>query len=179
MLGGLLRTAIPRLAASFRTVPSAAAWLQVGASIAVAGALTVPYGLKTGFLQYTPVNDKATRYGGLLVTFFAPSLFEEALFRSLLLPHPLVDGTLAWKPFLRTALLPLAVFVAYHLVNPSKRSREVFWDPRFLVMASILGAACSVSYYVSGGSLLAATVTHWVPVYIWLFYLGGYAKVHG
>lgn len=102
----------------------------------------------------------------------------QALFRSLLLPHPAVDGAVAWKPFLAKAVLPLTVFVAYHLVNPNKRSREVFWDPRFLLMATVLGAACTVSYHITGGSLLAATVTHWIPVYVWLIFLGGYDKVH-
>jgi predicted Abi (CAAX) family protease len=77
------------------------------------------------------------------------------------------------------AALPLAFFVAYHLVNPSKRSREVFWDYRFLTLAGVLGAACSFSYWATGGSLLAATVTHWVPVYIWVFFFGGFAKLQG
>jgi predicted Abi (CAAX) family protease len=56
-------------------------------------------------------------------------------------------------------------------VNPDKRARAAFWDARFLALATILGTGCTASYYVSGGSLLAAAFTHWLPVNLWLFLL--------
>ena len=60
-------------------------------------------------------------------------------------------------------------------VNPDKRARTTFWDPRFLALAAILGAGCSATYYATGGSLVAAAATHWVPVNLWLFLLGARA----
>lgn len=57
-------------------------------------------------------------------------------------------------------------------MNPDKRTRTAFWDWRFLALAAILGAGCSTTYYVTGGSLVAAAATHWVPVNLWLFLLG-------
>lgn len=62
-------------------------------------------------------------------------------------------------------------------VNPDKRARTVFWDARFLALAALLGAGCTASYYVTGGSLVAAALTHWLPVNLWLFLLGGWNKV--
>ncbi len=62
-------------------------------------------------------------------------------------------------------------------VNPDKRARSVFWDARFLVLAAVLGMGCTASYYVTGGSLVAAALTHWLPVNLWLFVLGGWNKV--
>ncbi len=61
-------------------------------------------------------------------------------------------------------------------VNPDRRTRSVFWDPRFLTLAAVLGIGCTASYYVSGGSLVAAALTHWLPVQVWLFLLGGLNK---
>lgn len=62
-------------------------------------------------------------------------------------------------------------------VNPDKRARSVFWDARFLALAAVLGMGCTASYYVTGGSLVAAALTHWLPVNLWLFVLGGWNKV--
>jgi predicted Abi (CAAX) family protease len=107
----------------------------------------------------------------------APALVEEALFRAALLPHPAVDPPAAWATllaFAARAALPLAAFVAYHLANPRPQSRRLFSDVRVLSLAGLLGAACSVVYWVTGGSLAAAAVVHWLPVCVWLFGLGGF-----
>ncbi len=64
----------------------------------------------------------------------------------------------------------------YVQVNPDKKTRAVFWDARFLTLAAVLGIGCTASYYVTGGSLVAAALTHWLPVQLWLFLLGGLNK---
>ena len=61
-------------------------------------------------------------------------------------------------------------------VNPDRRTRAVFWDARFLALAAILGIGCTAAYYVTGGSLVAAALAHWLPVQLWLFLLGGLDK---
>ncbi len=116
---------------------------------------------------------------GCAVALIAPSLLEEAFWRAALLPHPLVDGAAASAPatFALRSATPLAAFVGMHLVNPRPESRRVFQDPVFLVMAGSLGAAASFAYWATGGSLAAAVVVHYVPVCVWLFGLGGYAKL--
>lgn len=55
---------------------------------------------------------------------------------------------------------------------------QVMRDPRFLVMAAALGAACSSVYYISGGSLPGVLLVHWLPVVCWMTLLGGYAQVY-
>lgn len=111
--------------------------------------------------------------------FIAPGVVEEALFRAALLPHPATDPAAALRPaaFACRSALPLAVFVAYHLLNPRAESRLVFYDSRFLFLSAVLGTACTVSYWATGGSLLAAAVTHWLPVCVWLFGLGGFQRL--
>jgi predicted Abi (CAAX) family protease len=54
---------------------------------------------------------------------------------------------------------------------------QVFRDQRFLVLATGLGITCTLAYYATGGSLLAAAVTHWIPVAVWLFGLGGIQRL--
>ena len=128
---------------------------------------------------------------GAAAVFVSPSLLEEAVFRAALLPHPGVEPhhfggnsgggsgskVAAALMNLRWYLPALAIFVAYHLVNPRARSRAVFSDTRFLMLAAAVGAGCTVAYIVTGGSLLAATIVHWVAVVTWLFALGGCRKL--
>ena len=100
------------------------------------------------------------------------------LFRAALLPHPATDGLLAPVSLISRSVLPLTGFVLYHLINPTERAKRVFWDWRFLVLAAVLGAGCTASYLISGGSLWAAAVTHWIPVCVWLFAPGGAQQLH-
>lgn len=106
-----------------------------------------------------------------------PGVSEELLFRSALLPHPSVDGKLTPRAFACRSIIPLSLFVAYHLVNPRPQSRAVFYDVRFLSLSAVLGASCCAAYYLTNGSLLAASVTHWLPVATWLLLFGGLDKL--
>ncbi|KAK9839317.1 hypothetical protein WJX81_007713 [Elliptochloris bilobata] len=142
--------------------------------------ICLPFGLNSGFLIWEPVSPPALVLPVVVTTALAPALTEEAVFRAMLLAHPSVDGVLPGPARLAVAAaLPLAVFVAYHLANPQEQARQTFWNWRFLVMAGVLGAACTGAYHATGGSLVAAAVTHWVPVNAWLLLLGGYRKTRG
>lgn len=117
---------------------------------------------------------------GCLLALVSPALLEEALFRGALLPHPRVDPVPAWATpgaFALRSAAPLAAYVLHHLLNPRPESRAVFSNTSFLGLAGVLGAACSVAYWTTGGSLAAAVVVHWLPVCVWLFGLGGYGKL--
>ena len=81
----------------------------------------------------------------------------QVLFRAALLPHPAVDGLFTPSVLVSRSAIPLAAFVLYHLVNPSKRAKAVFWDWRFLSLAGLLGAGCSFSYLLTG-AVLAPTI---------------------
>lgn len=85
-------------------------------------------------------------------------------------------GYSASYPYCISLQLNTLMHVKRMQVNPDRRTRAVFWDARFLTLATVLGIGCTASYYVSGGSLVAAALTHWLPVQLWLFLLGGLNK---
>lgn len=75
-------------------------------------------------------------------------------------------------------------FVTYHLLGAVVLHRlgrtgasKAFNDVRFLVLATMLGAACTLVYFGSGGSVWAATVMHWLPVCVWLCVFDGEEKL--
>ncbi|CAJ1355602.1 unnamed protein product, partial [Effrenium voratum] len=84
------------------------------------------------------------------------------------------------------ALAWLALFVLYHLPSGQLLSRcgltrdggRTFQDPRFLALAAALGLACS-GVYLASGSLWAAVAVHWLPVCLWLLFLGGEQRLRG
>lgn len=152
-------------------------WRATGTVLALSATIYMPLGFGSGFLQANPVTDMSLVLKGCCISLFSPSLLEELAFRAALLPHPAVDGHISPSRFALSAVLPLALFISYHLINPRAESRKVFMDWRFLALAGVLGVSCSAAYYVTNGSLLAAVVSHWIPVNVWLFAFGGYQKL--
>lgn len=141
-------------------------------------AWAVPWGLASGFLRRrwcpSPPQPLLRRAAALL---WMPSLVEELLFRVAPLPRPgeatAPGAALGW------AALALGAFVAYHplagrLWYPA--GRDLFHDPRFLVLCTGLGAACTLGYWCSG-SLAPPVLLHWLVVLVWLDPLGGAARL--
>lgn len=62
-------------------------------------------------------------------------------------------------------------------LNLWPRGRDVFQDRRFLICATIVLAGATLSYRLSGGSVLAATLTHGIPVLLWRDCFGGERKL--
>ncbi|MEB3185099.1 MAG: CPBP family glutamic-type intramembrane protease [Cyanobacteriota bacterium] len=142
--------------------------------LAVYGALALGLGVASGFLslpwQWPPLGQALPRVAGLLLL---PALVEELLFRVLLIPHP-IEG-LPWLPQLAWIALSLGLFVLYHPVAGRlwyPQARALFDDPRFLLQATLLGAACSLAYGFTG-SLWPPVLIHWLAVVIWLEPLQG------
>ncbi|WP_293204846.1 MULTISPECIES: hypothetical protein [unclassified Microcoleus] len=48
----------------------------------------------------------------------------------------------------------------------------------FLLLAAVLGVACSIAYLLIG-SIWPAVVIHWLGVTVWLLLLGGYRRLYG
>jgi predicted Abi (CAAX) family protease len=127
-----------------------------------------------------------------LSAFLFPSLVEEIFWRGMLIPHP---STIAHIPSsgrclstaagIRLMLPPQAGMVlALHVMSHPlagltvwPRGRQVFCDPRFLLLATIVLGGATASYMVSGGSVWAAMFTHGVPVALWRDFFGGEAKL--
>lgn len=114
---------------------------------------------------------------------FVPALFEELLFRGLLLPSPveLTRGSATLWPSLPVAI---ALFVGWHLLaapvlqrwEPGSRYTRVFSQPVFLGAAALLGIACALSYAIVE-SIWAAIALHWLVVVVWLLLLGGETRL--
>lgn len=191
-MGAALSLAGKRVLAAATAPVTLQACGVTGASLLALGCTAVPFGLCTGFLE-RPEKEQANldrKALGLLVrTAVFPSLMEEVIWRAAVLPHIAVDGAAALAP---AALVPwaacwLALFVLYHVPGSFLLSKlkvapgaaETFLDWRFLVLATLLGSACTAGYLGSGGVLWVPMLIHWLPVCSWLLFLGGEEKLRG
>eukprot|EP00565_Helicotheca_tamesis_P004647 CAMPEP_0185731382 /NCGR_PEP_ID=MMETSP1171-20130828/12757_1 /TAXON_ID=374046 /ORGANISM="Helicotheca tamensis, Strain CCMP826" /LENGTH=166 /DNA_ID=CAMNT_0028400641 /DNA_START=53 /DNA_END=553 /DNA_ORIENTATION=+ len=125
----------------------------------------------TGFVD--PVRDFRSPSSILRMcsAFLFPSLAEETVWRAALLPHPSTSPVSLYH-----AGIVLAAHVASHPIAGRTvwpRGRDVFDDPRFLVIATIVLGGATASYIMSGGSVWAAAFTHGVPVALWRDCFGG------
>lgn len=152
-----------RLGLAVRTWPGRRGWAETLLALVGFAALALPLGLWGGLLEPTRAPLAAPPL--LLRAFFVPSLLEELLFR--VLPPP------RWAP------LALAAYVLAHPLNALlfvPGARGVFYNPAFLLLTLLLGAACSLLYRRTG-SLWPPVVLHWLVVSTWLLLLGGTAAL--
>ncbi|MBX2865310.1 MAG: CPBP family intramembrane metalloprotease [Leptolyngbyaceae cyanobacterium MAG.088] len=94
-----------------------------------------------------------------IVAFFVPALFEELIFRGLLLVK-FNAFCLTLSLFLFVLWHPLQAYTTFPLARP------VFADPTFLGLVALLGGICSF-VYVRTGSLWASVFVHWMVVVAW------------
>ena len=162
-------TPLRRLGRALRTAPSRRDWLEAAGALMLLGLVAIPSGLATGQFALTTTRwDLLARTA--IVVLIVPSLFEEAIFRGMLVPsREETEGGWSW------VLLSTALFTAWHPL-------ETLWLPRewaapfvradFLAMAALLGLACAVLRRRSG-SLWTAVALHWAAVVCWKLWLGG------
>lgn len=162
-----------RLSAALLTVPTLTDWGICLGILAIYAAIALPIGFWTGLLQREWVTHLQTIVGSSLVALVFPSIFEEVVFRALLLPHPsevASSGAIALWSGVSLVLFILAHPLNAFLVLTSRR--KTFYDPAFLTLAALLGVACTVTYLQSG-SIWTAIGLHWIVVVVWLLMLGG------
>jgi len=169
----------PRIAAAFRTWPGVKGWVETAVIGFLFTAVALPLGLFSDFLSWQSAPLEAGAFAAVLViTFFVPSLFEETLFRAMLLPR---TGEPGFNLRTRTGwdLFGLVVFVAMHPLNAllfRPEARPVFCAPVFLALAALLGAACTLAFRRTN-SVWPPVVLHWLAVVCWKAFLGGSAGV--
>lgn len=179
MQSPVIQFLVQRLVAAWQTPVTVEAWLYAALLLAVYSVITVPVAFRLGFVRVS--NSQLTVKDQVAVTGIAlvmPSIFEEVVFRVLLLPHP-VEGAAPEAQWLWGAIA-LLIFVLFHPLNSFTffpASRTTFLNPVFLVAAGFLGAVCSLSYLQSG-SLWPPVVIHWLVVVVWLLGLGGYERLY-
>jgi len=105
--------------------------------------------------------------------FIFPALFEEVIFRGLLIPNNTRQAGI--KKTLYYSMISSVVFVAWHPLNAltiNPGAKAFFLDPWFLLITFVLGMVCSLGYIFSR-SLWVPVIMHWLTVIIWVLLLGG------
>ena len=163
-----------KTARSLVTWPTGREWLRCFALIFIYSALALFLGLVSGILRWemhAEAIGKLARFTA--IAFFVPCLSEELLFRAIFLPDPRQP----WPPvyrFLR-ATVALTLFVLWHPVNGlflKPAAQQLFVDPRFLLLAALLGC-CSTMIYLRTRSIWPSTLVHWISLVCWKTFLGG------
>lgn len=131
-------------------------------------------GFLTGFFQpgFLDVDIRIILFLPIFLFVF-PAVFEELIFRGLLLPHKTRE--LPGKQVLLYSVLSIVVFVGYHPINGLTLARfayPIFTNPIFLFLATLMAIACTITYLRSG-SIWIPIVIHWLTVLVWIFFLGG------
>jgi predicted Abi (CAAX) family protease len=91
----------------------------------------------------------------------------------LLIPHSIETATSPDIYF--WAIISLIAFILYHPLNALTfyaAGKPTFIDWRFLTLAGLLGAVCSISYCTTG-SIWPPVLIHWITVASWIKLFGG------
>ncbi|CAD7702535.1 unnamed protein product [Ostreobium quekettii] len=166
-----------RAAAAVLAPPTGRDMLTVGLGLTSVAAVALPLGLSSGFLRPRLVRSPLRWLLGAALNFMAPGAVEEAIFRVLLIPHPVAEADAGVGTVAAWVAASTCLFLAYHL-SPMHRPQRVFRDGRFLALAGALGLACAFVYRETG-SLWCAAATHGLPVTVWLYALGGLEILRG
>lgn len=174
----VLGRVVQRFADAFATPVTWAGVLFTLVALALYGALAIPFGLKSRFLVQQSAVDNPVRFVlHTLRLLFVPALLEEIVFRVMLLPHP-VEGIAVWR-WLLWAIASLVLFVLYHRAlgkTTYRAANDTLSDRRFLILTAGLGLFLTGLYWLTG-SLWLCTFFHWVVVVVWIYALGGKARL--
>ena len=162
--------------AAMTTMPGWRTWRTCACIYGLFLVCAAPIGLLSGLLRSsTPHLPPAAMAREAFLIFLQPALIEEIVFRALLLPRE--AGSMPRRRVLLVAGAALAVYVASHPLNAwlfRPQVLAVFASPAYLVLATLLGAACTAAYVISR-SIWPSVVIHWLTVVTWLWFLGGQA----
>lgn len=171
--------ALERAIAAFSTIPTLQDCCLVAALLGIYAAIAIPAGFRLKFIQRQNTGlSWPTQIVVILAVFLSPGFTEEIFFRVLLLPHP--SENTSWETQFWMGLLSLTLFIVYHPLNAYTffpAGRQVFLQPAFLLLATLLGILCTITYLASG-SFWLPVFAHWLIVVVWLLFLGGYGKLY-
>lgn len=170
----ILSSLVFRSFAGFTTFPDASGWSIVLWTILVYGAIAIPLGVSSGFLQASaPTGNLWSLLFMAIKVLIIPVFIEEWLFRVVLLPHSTEGVTLtAWVLSIGLSLLLYVVYHPLKAIGLFPEGYPTFCQPIFLILTGFLGVACTFVYALTG-SAWSAIFIHWMVAAIWLFGLGG------
>ncbi|MEM7553581.1 MAG: CPBP family glutamic-type intramembrane protease [Cyanobacteria bacterium P01_A01_bin.84] len=173
----ILTIIISRILAAI-ALPKLSDWLTGAGILFAYGAIALPLGLNSRFLQLQIWSVSWIRHlFKALQLFIMPAFVEELIFRVLLLPHP--TEAIPWYQWSLWANFILFLFILYHPLNAKtfyKQGYPTFFDPIFLILVGLLGIACTLTYALTG-SLWLIVLIHWIVVTVWLQILAGMTKL--
>lgn len=152
-------------ASALTTRPGIRAWGESLLLLGVFGLVAVYLGLGGGLINFSVTDEYLPFIVTALVALLVPALSEELVFR-VALPW---CGSILGLPARLADLAAIALFVIWHPVQVwlgLPLAQPIFLDPEFLLLASLLGLVCLVSYRRSG-SIWPAVVMHWIVVISW------------
>lgn len=171
----LISVALRRILGSIIFLPTFKEWGITVLALLIYGAIAIPLGFQSGFLQWHPVKQTLFQLiKTLFFLFLSPALWEELVFRVILLPYP--DGLSSNVVIL--GIFSLILFILYHPLNALtfyRVANPTFFQPIFLGLTTLLGLTCTIVYLLTG-SLWTITVIHWLIVALWLLCFNGLAK---
>ena len=161
--------------AAFIFLPPIQGWLITFLLLGLYAAIAIPVGLKFNFLEKWQPNlpNPIQLLITLIVLFLKPALWEELIFRVILLPYP--DGSVSWGIQSLLVILNIILFVLYHPINAKvfyKAGNPTFFNPVFLSLTALLGLTCAIAYLLTG-SIWTISLIHWVVVVVWLLGFDG------
>ena len=159
---------------AFTTLPKQRDWLELAFAGILFTAVTVPFGLATGLLEFTDPKDSLfTILAYVIVALVLPSSAEEWIFRGLLLPHK--EEHVTTRQRLAWCAMALVLFVLWHPFNAwlfVPWARVLFYRLDFLLVAGLLGLVATALYQRSG-SIWPGVIFHWTAVVGWKLFCGG------
>jgi predicted Abi (CAAX) family protease len=158
------------------TIPDWRTWRTCAFVYGLFLVCAVPIGVLSGLLRpslpyVSPVEMAVTA----LLILVQPALAEELLFRGLLLPRR--ADSMSRGRLLVVGGAALVVYVVAHPLNALLFKPEVlalFERPAYLVIAALLGLACTATYWISL-SIWPPVAIHWLTVVAWIWLFGGRA----
>lgn len=137
-------------------------------------AVALPVGFCSGFFTIEVLKTDIWLMIALPISlFFIPSLFEEIVFRGLLLPHK--SRGISTRPLVLYSICSIVAFIVWHPINAmtiNHPAYPMFSNPLFLSLAALMAIACTISY-IKTGSLWVPIAIHWLTVMVWVFFLSG------
>ncbi|MFH7242724.1 MAG: type II CAAX prenyl endopeptidase Rce1 family protein [Spirulina sp.] len=172
-----LRVSLHRLGMAVKTRPRWSDWGQAAILLGAFSLVVLPLGLGSHWL--TPGVALPWPQGLRLAArvLVVPALMEEGFWRVLMLPHK--TEILTPKKRWLVGLPMLGLFVLMHVFSSLTlypQGFPTFVAPIFLLSATLLGLICTLAYWASGSGWVPVAM-HWLVVFVWLMFLGGYDQL--
>ena len=172
-----LRISAHRVWMAVKTRPRWSDWALAAGLLLAFSLLVLPLGLWSQWLTPEVALPWGQGWGLAGRVLIIPALTEEGFWRVLMLPHK--TEILSPKKRWLVALPMLGLFVLMHVLSSLTlypQGFPTFVTPLFLFAATLLGLICTLAYWASGSGWVPVAM-HWLVVFVWLMFLGGYNQL--